>query len=113
MKLTQLLVSLTPKPHHAACHCLLMSPPHSCQHFAQCTLAYGNMMSSIFDVQSIMHGRTLLPGEYTQMAGRAGRRGLDPVGTVIVACWVRRKDCWPNEAIKAFVSSRRMHCIIT
>lgn len=21
------------------------------------------------------------------MAGRAGRRGLDPVGTVLVACW--------------------------
>ena len=21
------------------------------------------------------------------MAGRAGRRGLDPVGTVIIACW--------------------------
>lgn len=28
--------------------------------------------------------RNLLPGEYTQMAGRAGRRGLDTVGTVIV-----------------------------
>lgn len=31
------------------------------------------------------HGfRNLLPGEYTQMAGRAGRRGLDTVGTVLI-----------------------------
>ncbi|CAA7392674.1 unnamed protein product [Spirodela intermedia] len=37
--------------------------------------------------------RQLLPGEYIQMAGRAGRRGLDKIGTVVVMC----RDEMPEE----------------
>ncbi|KAK7301822.1 hypothetical protein RJT34_12698 [Clitoria ternatea] len=38
--------------------------------------------------------RQVLPGEYTQMAGRAGRRGLDKIGTVILMC----RDELPEES---------------
>ncbi|KAJ3685614.1 hypothetical protein LUZ61_014778 [Rhynchospora tenuis] len=38
--------------------------------------------------------RKLLAGEYIQMAGRAGRRGLDNIGTVIVMC----RDDIPEES---------------
>ncbi|CAN1329093.1 DExH-box ATP-dependent RNA helicase DExH11 [Linum perenne] len=38
--------------------------------------------------------RQLLPGEYTQMAGRAGRRGLDKIGTVVLLC----RDEIPDES---------------
>ncbi|KAF9531825.1 antiviral helicase [Crepidotus variabilis] len=37
--------------------------------------------------------RDILPGEYTQMAGRAGRRGLDPTGTVILVA----NDALPDQ----------------
>ncbi|KAM7256254.1 hypothetical protein ACFE04_011995 [Oxalis oulophora] len=43
----------------------------------------------VFDTLRKFDGREfrqLLPGEYTQMAGRAGRRGLDNIGTVLVMC---------------------------
>ncbi|MFS7978053.1 putative RNA helicase [Helianthus anomalus] len=38
--------------------------------------------------------RQLLAGEYTQMAGRAGRRGLDKIGSVLVMC----RDDIPDES---------------
>uniref|UniRef100_A0A0L8GIW9 Helicase C-terminal domain-containing protein n=1 Tax=Octopus bimaculoides TaxID=37653 RepID=A0A0L8GIW9_OCTBM len=60
--------------------------------FATETFAMGVNMPArtvLFDSISKHDGtnfRNLLPGEYIQMAGRAGRRGLDTTGTVIIMC---------------------------
>ena len=42
--------------------------------------------------------RNLEAGEYTQMAGRAGRRGLDTTGTVIIVVENELPDVSLNES---------------
>ncbi|XP_013184839.2 superkiller complex protein 2 [Amyelois transitella] len=60
--------------------------------FATETFAMGVNMPArtvVFDEVTKFDGkerRTLAPAEYIQMAGRAGRRGLDDTGTVIILC---------------------------
>lgn len=60
--------------------------------FATETFAMGVNMPArtvVFDEITKFDGverRTLAPAEYIQMAGRAGRRGLDDTGTVIILC---------------------------
>ncbi|XP_066938554.1 superkiller complex protein 2 [Macrobrachium rosenbergii] len=62
--------------------------------FATETFAMGvNMPARCVVFDSIrkhdgMAFRDLLPSEYIQMAGRAGRRGLDTTGTVVILCKV-------------------------
>lgn len=46
--------------------------------------------------------RDLLPGEYTQMAGRAGRRGLDNVGYVIIVS-PGREEAPPAAALRKMI----------
>ncbi|OQV16164.1 Helicase SKI2W [Hypsibius exemplaris] len=64
--------------------------------FATETFAMGVNMPArtvVFDSTTKHDGmefRDLRPGEYIQMSGRAGRRGLDKTGTVIILCKMAR-----------------------
>lgn len=49
--------------------------------------------------------RDLLAGEYTQMAGRAGRRGLDKIGVVIILC----NESEPPDVSHAFPAKGIQH----
>ena len=79
--------------------------------FATETFAMGVNMPArtvIFDSVSKFDGkssRNLEPAEYTQMAGRAGRRGLDTTGTVIVLCKTNIPD---TEILKRMILGKPM-----
>ena len=79
--------------------------------FATETFAMGVNMPArtvIFDSTSKFDGkcsRNLEPAEYTQMAGRAGRRGLDTTGTVIILCKTNLSDA---EILKRMILGKPM-----
>lgn len=77
--------------------------------FATETFAMGVNMPArtvVFDSYKKHDGKELrhiLPAEYTQMAGRAGRRGLDKTGTVIMLC---KTDVPHEEVLKEIITGR-------
>ncbi len=79
--------------------------------FATETLAVGiNMPAKCVVIEKLTkftgdHHAFLSPGEYTQLTGRAGRRGIDDLGNAIVL-W---SPFVPFEQIAALVSSRVFH----
>ena len=40
------------------------------------------------------------------MAGRAGRRGLDPIGNVVIACW---DTIYEEQALRSLLLGRTAH----
>ena len=79
--------------------------------FATETLAVGiNMPAKCVVIEKLTkftgdHHATLTPGEYTQLTGRAGRRGIDDLGNAIVL-W---SPFVPFAQVAALVSSRSFH----
>lgn len=63
----------------------LQKPAPRC---ACCSFIWRSLCSFISDAEVYIScpGFYFVSGEYIQMAGRAGRRGLDPTGTVIILC---------------------------
>ena len=79
--------------------------------FATETLAVGiNMPAKTVVIEKLSkftgdHHTFLTPGEYTQLTGRAGRRGLDDLGNAVVL-W---SPFVPFEQVAALASSRTFH----
>lgn len=77
--------------------------------FATETFAMGVNMPArtvVFDSYKKHDGkelRPIYPAEYTQMAGRAGRRGIDPHGSVILLC---KGEVPPDHILKTMITGQ-------